>query len=79
MENTFSKSTKAIAFSLLLGALAPTTPALAQTGTDTGGTTTQAGDDRGGDGNEWGWVGLLGLLGLAGMMKKGHHDDVSRR
>lgn len=80
MENMFSKSTKAMAFALLFGALAPTTPAIAQTGTDTGGTTTQAGDDRRGDNKDWGWIGLLGLLGLSGLMRKDHHrDDVNRR
>lgn len=79
MENTLAKSTRAVALALLLGALAPTTPAIAQTGTDTGGTTTQAGDDRDGDDKDWGWIGLLGLLGLAGLMKKDpHRDDVRR-
>ena len=79
MENTLAKSTRALALALLLGALAPATPALAQTGTDTGVTTTQAGDDRDDD-KDWGWIGLLGLLGLAGLMKKDHHrDDVNRR
>ena len=76
MENLFSKSTKAMAFALLLGALSPAAPALAQTGTDTG--TTQAGDDRDRDDTDWGWVGLLGLLGLAGMMKRDHRGDVNR-
>ena len=79
MENKFLRSTKAMAFALVLGALAPTTPALAQTGTDTGGAGTEAGDNRGGDDNDWGWIGLLGLLGLAGMVKKGHRDDLGRR
>lgn len=80
MENTHSKSTTALAFALLLGVLAPTAPAIAQTGTDTAGTTTEAGDARGGDDKDWGWIGLLGLLGLAGLMKKDNHrGDVNRR
>ena len=80
METTLAQSTRAMALALLIGTLAPAAPAIAQTGTDTAGTTAQAGDDRGDDDQDWGWIGLLGLLGLAGLMKKDHHrDDVNRR
>jgi MYXO-CTERM domain-containing protein len=47
------------------------TAAVAQTGTNNGGTTTEQNDDSG----KWGLAGLLGLAGLAGLAKRDRRDN----
>lgn len=78
-----SKTTKAIAFSIVLGTLTAL-PVQAQTSPETSGTTNSqtTTSDRDNNENDWGWIGLLGLIGLGGLLKKDNHgyrDDTNRR
>jgi hypothetical protein len=81
-ENTMIKSATKFALIAAL-ALAPTLPALSQTGTGTGtsgtGTTTTTQDNTNynneGRNGYWGLLGLLGLFGLLG--RKSHRDETA--
>jgi MYXO-CTERM domain-containing protein len=69
------KVTKLMGVLTLTVFLGISSPAIAQTGDNTAGTTTTMDDDDNDDTGKWGLAGLLGLLGLLGLRKR---DDDNR-